>query len=146
MKRFKAAGFLIFAFLPTAQARQNNSCNFTEESRALAEKGEFYASIRSLPDDIAKWDRCIAVTGRSFEGSRGYLRSHVLDLVSLNGDAEWGKIWDDPKIAYRMKTDILFEILEARLGKGSVFLGNDETIIVPRNRPINLDREMIRLP
>jgi hypothetical protein len=53
---------------------------------------------------------------------------------------------DDADIPHEDKTEMIFEILEARLGKGSVYLANEETIIVPRKRRIDLDKEMIKLP
>jgi hypothetical protein len=132
--------------LPALPVQQDTLCSFTAESRAFAEKRQFQPAMRALSEDLAKWDRCIASTRNNFEGARELLRARVLDLVSQNGDAQWGAILDDARIPYRIKTDMLFEILEHRLGKGAVYLANEETIIVPRNRPVDLDREMIRLP
>jgi hypothetical protein len=146
MKQFRFSLFFALIFLPARHAQQNDPCRFTEDSRTLAENGEFHSALRSLTEDLTKWDRCIATSGNTNEGARSFLRTRVLDLVSRNGDAEWGAILDDAQIPYRVKTDMLFEILEDRLGKGAVYLGNEENIIVPRSRPANLEREMIRLP
>jgi hypothetical protein len=115
-------------------------------TRDLAEKGQFHAAMRLLPDAMRQWDEHIERTGETHEGAHGFLYHHVMGLLVQNGDAQWGGILDDPEIPYVYKTEMVFEILEARLGKGSVYLGNKETIIVPRKRRVDLGTEMIRLP
>ena len=67
-------------------------------------------------------------------------------LTLTKGDADWGKILDDEEILYEDKTRMVFEILETRLGKGSVYIGNENNFIVPRADVIDLDKEMIKLP
>jgi len=41
---------------------------------------------------------------------------------------------------------MVFEILEARLGKGAVYVGNEKNLVVPRFGPVNLGKDMIKLP
>jgi len=154
MRHFKLSFFLILAWgvscrtasAPAAHPEQFDPCNFSEESRTRAERGEFHAAMQLLPADLRKWDECVANTGSSHEGARSFLKFHVIDLVSTKGDAEWGAILDDANIPYGNKTEMVFEILEARLGKGSVYLANEETIVIPRKHRIDLDKEMIKLP
>ena len=57
------------------------------------------------------------------------------------GDGDWGKILDDPAIPYRRKVNLVAYILETRLGKGAVYLGNKQNYIVPINRAIDFDKE-----
>jgi hypothetical protein len=85
-------------------------------------------------------------TGKYYEGAHEFLHGLVMGRAAAFGDSQWGAILDDSEIPHRYKTEMIFEILEARLGKGSVYLGNSENIIVPRERRVDLDREMIRLP
>ena len=66
--------------------------------------------------------------------------------VVIHGDAQWGAILDDPQIPHTYKTEMIFEIMAQRLGKGTVYLGNSDNIIIPRHGPIDLNTEMIALP
>ena len=113
--------------------------------RDLLDAGRYHAAMQRLPKEMGEWKRKTDETGKSFEGARGFLKAHTLMRVATNGDSHWGAILDDPDIPYIYKTELLHEILTYRLGKGSVYQGNDDNLIVPRHEPIELDN-MIELP
>ncbi len=114
--------------------------------RMLCERGEYHAAMRELPKAMAEWEDYTKRTGRTGEGTAGFLYWTTMFATAQKGDAHWGKILDDPEIPYEYKTELIFEILEARLGKGAVYVGNKSNFIVPRTGPIDLDKEMIKLP
>ncbi len=116
-----------------------------EKVCALTDKGEYQAAMRLLPEAMREWERHTRETGKSHEGAAGFLYGHVMDAVASKGDAYWGRILDDPEIPYVYKTEMVFEILEIRLGKGAVYVGNESNFIVPRKGLIDLDKEMIKL-
>jgi hypothetical protein len=70
----------------------------------------------------------------------------IVSKIAERGDLHWAKILDDPDIPYVYKTEMIFEILRARLGKGAVYVANKENFIVPGLRPIDLAKETITLP
>jgi hypothetical protein len=115
------------------------------QTRQQLEAGRFHAAMRLLPDADRQWQAYTARTGRTEEGAGTLLHSRVMAAVAKTGDAEWGLILDDRTIPHRYKTEMLFEIVESRLGKGSVYLANTQTIVIPRNSPIDL-RQMIQWP
>ena len=113
--------------------------------RNLCEAGRYHEAMRALPDVMDAWARYTAAAGRTAEGAAGFEYATTMFSIAEKGDADWGKILDDPKIPYVYKTEMIFEIVEARLGKGAVYLGNSTNIIIPRFGRIDLDKEMIRL-
>ena len=113
--------------------------------RKLYETGKYHDAMRELPKTMAAWKDYTKRTGRTAEGAAGYLCSQTLHAVATKGDAEWGKILDDTQIPYKYKIQMIFEILERRLGKGAVYVGNKDNLIVPRTKPIDL-KDMIKLP
>ena len=115
--------------------------------RMLCEKDDYYAAMRELPKAMDEWAEYTKRTGRTAEGAAGYLYVTTMAGIANNGDAFWGRILDDPEIPYAYKTEMIFEILEARLGKGAAYVGNRKNFIVPRLRLIDFDtEEKIRLP
>jgi len=115
--------------------------------RELCDKGDYHAAMRELPTAMAQWEQYTERTGDYCEGAAGFLYVTTMSFTALKGDLHWAKILDDPDIPYVYKTEMIFEILEARLGKGSVYVGNKQNFIVPRFRPIDFDKEkMIALP
>ena len=114
--------------------------------RELCDKGDYHAAMRELPKVMAQWNEFTKRTGRTCEGTAGFLYVRTMPKIAEKGDLHWGKILDDPDIPYVYKTEMIFEILEARLGKGAVYLANRQNFIVPRFRPIDLDKEKITLP
>jgi hypothetical protein len=102
--------------------------------------------MRELPKAMAEWTEYTKRTGRTAEGTAGYLYAVTMFTIAEKGDAHWGKILDDPEIPYVYKTEMVFEILEARLGKGAVYVANRRNLVVPRMGLIDLDKEMIKLP
>ncbi len=114
--------------------------------RELCDKGDYHAAMRELPKVMAQWDEFTKRTGRTCEGIAGFLYVRTMPKIAEKGDLHWGKILDDPDIPYVYKTEMIFGILEARLGKGAVYLANKQNFIVPRFRPIDLDKEKITLP
>jgi hypothetical protein len=112
----------------------------------LCENGQYVEAMRWLPKEMAAWKAYTERTGRTAEDAAGFIRSHILGIIVEKGDESWGEILDDPEIPYAYKTAMIFEILETRLGKGSVYMGNQENYIVPRSGPIDLSKEMIKLP
>ena len=79
--------------------------SLSDRTRALAEKGEFQAAMRLLPEAMAGWDEYVERTGETHEGARGFLYQYVMGLLVNRGDAEWGAILDDPSIPYGYKTE-----------------------------------------
>ena len=114
--------------------------------RTLCEKGQYHAAMRALPKAMKQWAEYTQCTGETAEGAAGYEYSTTMFAIAEKGEKEWGKILDDPDVPYEYKTEMIFEILEARLGKGAVYVGNKDNFIVPRRRRVDLSREMIRLP
>lgn len=114
--------------------------------RALCEAGKYHEAMRALPVAMRQWEEHAKRTGVTAEGAAGYEYSTTLFTIAEKGDSDWGRILDDPTIPYEYKVEMIFEILEARLGKGAVYVGNKDNLIVPRKRPADLEHEMIRLP
>jgi hypothetical protein len=112
----------------------------------LCAVGKYHAAMRTLPRAMQQWAEYTKRTGETAEGMAGHQYSTTMMAISERGDADWGKILDDPEIPYEYKAEMVFEILEARLGKGAVYVGNKDNFIVPRHRPADLDKEMIKLP
>jgi hypothetical protein len=102
--------------------------------------------MRALPTAMRQWDAYTKRTGETSEGAAGFEYSTTMFTIASKGDADWGRILDDPAIPYEYKVELLFEILEARLGKGSGCVGRKETLIVPRHSAAGLDKEKITLP
>lgn len=116
------------------------------QSRDLCAVGEYHAAMRALPEVMRQWGEMTKLTGSTYEGAASFEFASTMFSIAECGDAEWGKILDDPAIPYSYKTHMIFEILEARLGKGAVYLGNKDNMIVPCERPAVLPREMMKLP
>ena len=110
------------------------------------EKKEYHAAMRSLPKAMAEAEREARRTGHSVNVHSGSIDAHTFYEVAFRGDQDWGRILDDPEIPHGYKTAMVFEILELRLGKGAVYSGNHSNFIVPRSGPIDLDKDMIKLP
>ena len=130
-----------------SQRRPSGEAVMEPESplRNLCDAGRYHEAMRAIPDVMDAWARYTAATGRTAEGAAGYVYTTTIFTIAQRGDADWGKILDDPEIPYIYKTEMIFEIVEARLGKGAVYLGNRTNIIIPRFGRIDLDKEMIRL-
>ncbi|MBN2686348.1 MAG: hypothetical protein JXR40_13790 [Pontiellaceae bacterium] len=114
--------------------------------RDLCEDGKYHAALRALPRAMRQWEEYTKRTSETAEGAAGYEYATTMFTIAEMGDADWGRILDDSAIPYEYKVDLIFEILEARLGKGAVYVGNKDNLIVPRKRPADLEHEMIRLP
>ena len=144
-------GFLLTYSTGCHQATQLNEGaaqvreDYDDLVRNLLDEGRFHEALRRLPQAEAQWSEEMQRAGHSFEGASAYLYSSVMFTIAAAGDSDWGKILDDPDIRYDYKTDLLFEILEERLGKGAVYAGNDENYVVPASGPIDLDTESLRL-
>ncbi len=110
------------------------------------EKEEYHAAMRSLPRAMAEAESEARRTGHGVNVHSGSIDAHTFYEVAFRGEQDWGKILDDPGIPYAYKTEMIFEILEIKLGKGAVYVGNHRNFIVPRSGPINLRKEMIKLP
>lgn len=121
-------------------------CALSLQGCRSPEKVDYVEAMRSLVHEMAEWEAYTQRTGSTAEGAAGFAYSTTLGEVAGVGDAQWGAILDDPDIPYEYKTDLIFEILETRLGKGAVYIGNEDNIIVPRWGPIDLDKAMIELP
>lgn len=114
--------------------------------RDLCDSGRYHEAMRALPGAMRQWAAYTERTGRTCEGAAGYEYATTMMAVAIHGDADWGKILDDPDIPYAYKTEMVFEILETRLGKGAVYVGSRKYLLVPRLGVVDLGREMIRLP
>jgi hypothetical protein len=112
----------------------------------LCAGGKYHAAMRALPPAMRQWEEYTKRTGETAEGAAGYEYTRTMFTIAGKGDADWGRILDDPAIPYEYKVEMIFEILEARLGKGAVYVGNKDNLIVPRKRPADLEHDMIRLP
>ena len=112
----------------------------------LCAAGKYHAAMRALPEAMRYWEEYTKRTGETAEGAAGFEYGTVMFKTAQKGDADWGKILDDPDIPYEYKTWMVFEILEARLGKWSVYFGNEDNLIVPSKRPLRGEAERIELP
>ncbi len=107
-------------------------------ARMLCEKGNHHAAMRELPKAMTAWEEYTRRTGNTCEGAASFLYAIVMFTIAEKGDAHWGRILDDPQIPYEYKTGMICEILEARLGKGAVYVADKKNFIVPRSGPIDL--------
>jgi hypothetical protein len=107
--------------------------------------GQYRLAMRELPVVMKQWAEYTQRTGETAEGSAGYIYGRTMDEIVAHGGSQWGEILDDREIPYVYKTEIIFEILEGRLGKGAVYMGNEKNFIVPRYGRIDL-KDMIKLP
>ena len=103
------------------------------KSTDLCKVGKYHEAMRELPKEMAAWAEYTRRTGNTSEGAAGLLHYHTMSAVASMGDKDWGKILDDPKIPFEYKTDLIFEIVEARLGKGAIFSSyKTDMIYLPR--------------
>jgi hypothetical protein len=87
-------------------------------------------AIRLLPKAMDAWEAYTARTGSTCEGAAGYLYAETMWSIAHQGDAQWGRILDDEAIPYRIKVELILEICEARLGKGSVQMDQDGNVVL----------------
>jgi hypothetical protein len=114
--------------------------------RVLCEKGEYHKAMQALPKAMEDWAKYTEKTGRTAEGAAGYEYTTTMMAIARKGDADWGKILDDPNIPYRYKAEMIFEIAEARLGKGASWSPyHTEVIIIPRSKPAKSWKEINNL-
>ena len=112
---------------------------------ALLTRGDYHAAMRLLPAAMAEYEREARRRGHSVAVISGSLGVHTLYFIAEKGDAHWGSILDDPDISYPYKTGLLFNIIEARLGKGAVYVGDADHYVVPTSGPVDLDEHWKRL-
>ena len=112
--------------------------------RALCEKGDYHTAMRELPKAMEQWTEYTKRTGNTAEGAAGFEYVTTMLAIAEKGDAHWGKILDDPEIPYKYKTEMIFEILETRLGKGAVYVEDKRNFIVPRLGLIDFNIERIQ--
>ena len=118
-----------------------------ENIRNCLDAHDYHGAIRLLPREATIWGKLMKKTGKSYEGAHGFLHGLVMGHTAAYGDSQWGKIIDDSEIPYRYKTLLISSVLEERLGKGSVYWGNKDNLIVPLLRRLDFDKEeMFRLP
>jgi|GEM_PF-3641177 len=102
--------------------------------RFLCDSERYHEAMRELPAAMKAWDEYTAHTGRTAEGAPGYLYASTMSAIVRKGDRDWGAILDDPDIPYSYKTEMIFEIAEARLGKGASWSSSHtEVIVIPRS-------------
>ena len=100
----------------------------------LRQQGRHHEAMRELPKAMAAWERYTERTGSTSEGAAGYLYHETMWSIAKEGDADWGKILDDPTIPYEYKIDMIFEIMEARLFVGSAWYSPQaDAVIMPRS-------------
>ena len=108
------------------------------EVRSLCESGRYHEAMRQLPEVMAQWEEYTRRTGQTAEGAAGYIYSTTMFDIAERGDADWGRILDDPNIPYEYKTTMIFEIAEMRLGKGSAWSPyHTDVVIIPRACPVD---------
>lgn len=117
-----------------------------DDPLTLLEQGRYHEAMRRLPQSMEDWRVREAEAGHSFEGAAGFEYNSVMFTIAEEGDSDWAAILDDPDIPHAYKTTMIFEILETRLGKGAAYMGNSKNIIIPREAPIDLGTQMIKLP
>ena len=137
--------WLVAAVLPACHSTRLAVDDDGEVRRLLAED-RYHEALRQLPAALAEWHELELEAGHSFEGAAGYLYSTALLQTAVRGDRDWGVILDDPAIPYHYKSDLVFEILENRLGKGSVYSASRDLFVIPRSGPVNLATDMNTLP
>lgn len=147
MRRFVAALFMIvFAGCATVGSGPEASDQPESAVQALCDAGRYHEAMRRLPGEMAAWAEYTRRTGSTAEGAAGFLYATTMFRIAGKGDADWGKILDDPGIPYRYKTDLLFEIAEARLGKGAAWSpSHTRVVIIPRENAVNAWKEVTRL-
>lgn len=146
----KTAPLLIASFLvvtgcathqPMTGAPQQPESQIVELLRAH----KYHEAMRALPAEMEAWANYTEQTGRTAEGAAGYLYTTTMFRVAAKGDSDWGAILDDSDIPYRYKTDMLFEIAEARLGRGSAWSSDADFIIIPQTETMNSWDEINRM-
>jgi len=100
--------------------------------RQLCTEGKYHSAMKELVKSQAEWQAYTEKTGKTHEGAAGFEYMYTMMHIVSEGDAHWGKILDDPAIPYVYKTEMIFEILEERLGKGAVYMDSERNFIVPR--------------
>lgn len=104
-------------------------------ARMFCERGDYHKAMQALPKAMEDWAKYTEQTGRTAEGVAGYEYATTMMAIAHKGDADWGKILDDPDIPYNYKTEMIFEIVEARLGKGASWSPyHTEVVIIPRSK------------
>ena len=115
-------------------------------ARALCDAGKYHESMRALPKEMAAWEEYTKATGNTREGAAGFLYSTTMFAIAIRGDADWGRILDDPDIPYDYKTEMISEIVEARLGKGASWSPyHTDVVIIPRSQSVDSWKEVNEL-
>lgn len=123
---------IVFLINNSVSARPSDAIKEPKSSvLLLCKEKKYHAAMRELPKVMAAWQEYTKLTGRTSEGAASYLYTTTMFTIASKGDADWGKILDDSEIPYNVKTDMIFEILELRLGKGAIYVGNQDNFIVP---------------
>lgn len=105
---------------------------------SLLETGNYNEAMRQLPAEMKAWAEYTKDTGNSQEGAAGFIYPTTIGRIAATGDSDWGKIIDDPDIPYEYKTELIYEILETRLGKGAAWSPwHTDVVIVPRTNTID---------
>ncbi|MDJ0682067.1 MAG: hypothetical protein QNJ18_19675 [Xenococcaceae cyanobacterium MO_167.B52] len=99
---------------------------------------KYHEAMRELPKEMNAWTVYTEETGRTSEGAAGYIYSTTMFRIASEGDSDWGKILDDSNIPYPYKTRLIFEIVEARLGKGAVWAPwHTPIVIIPQSNAVD---------
>ncbi|GMU24442.1 MAG: hypothetical protein AMXMBFR13_45160 [Phycisphaerae bacterium] len=119
------------------QSRAKNIQEPDSQVHELCERGQYRSAARALAQEMQEWAKYTEATGSTSEGAAGYLYATTMFTLASKGDKDWGKILDAPEIPYNLKLDMIFEILEARLGKGAVHLDDEGNLVAPREPAVS---------
>ncbi len=107
---------------------------------------KYHEAMRELPKEMDAWTAYTEKTGHTSEGAAGYIYSTTMFRIASDGDPDWGKILDDTEIPYHYKTKLIFEIVEARLGRGAVWAPRHiSVVIIPQNNVVDSWDEVSQL-
>ena len=132
------AGIVLLAGCATLPDTVDATAEPDSSVSALCDSGKYHECMRVLPKEMAAWAEYTKATGSTSEGAAGFLYSTTMFAIACKGDADWGRILDDPDIPYNYKTEMIFEIVEARLGKGASWSPyHTPVVIIPRSQSVD---------
>ncbi len=126
-----AAGYAIIGCAPASQ-KTSEPMEPDLPTRELCDKGKYHEAMRALPSVMKQWEEYTERTGNTCEGAAGFDYCYTMCQIAIHGDADWGKILDDPDIPYEYKIEMISEILENRLGKDTTYFDDKGNMVVPR--------------
>jgi hypothetical protein len=137
MKKFNLLILLAFYLLTTSCNKASNVTSDPKtEIKELIDKKCFYQALKAMPEAMLYFDKEQKEISFGVKDLPNLNNSNIFSLIANAGEKDWGKILDDPDIPYEQKTNLLYEIIKCKLGKGSIYLYNSKNYILPIDSPI----------